>query len=61
MGPQLGLVGLPGGWLLHLGEFPSCLKVSPAQPSFLQKHSELTSLHRVPAPTAPPVVFSCPR
>lgn len=61
MGPQLGLVGLPGGWLLRLGEFPSCLKVNPAQPSFLQKHSEQRSLHRAAAPAAPTLVFSCPR
>ena len=43
MGPQLSLWGC---LRLHLGEFPSCLKVSPAQLSFLQKHSEPRRLLR---------------
>lgn len=43
MGPQLSSWGC---LRLHLGEFPSCLKVSPAQLSFLQKHSEPRRLLR---------------
>ncbi|CAI9170707.1 unnamed protein product [Rangifer tarandus platyrhynchus] len=43
MGPRLSLWGC---LRLHLGEFPSCLKVSPAQLFFLQKHSEPRRLLR---------------
>ena len=47
MGPRLSLWGCLH---LHLGEFPSCLKVSPAQLFFLQKHSEPRRLLRQQPP-----------
>lgn len=49
MGPQLGLVGLPGGWLLHHGGIP-LLPQSQLRPALLpaeaQKAQQPSQGHR---------------